>query len=125
MRFFEEFWQYSRAERNGIVVMLLILAIMLGLKLWLYLQPPPEMPLGDYKQFEQEILTFAADTLVHLNTAQDWELENLPGIGRSYAERILAYRDSIGRFDSIQQLMDVHGIGPAKFEKIAPYITVE
>ena len=55
---------------------------------------------------------------VSLNNASQQELETLSGIGEVTAAAIIAHREEIGRFDSVEQLLDVSGIGPAKFEKI-------
>ncbi len=48
----------------------------------------------------------------------------LPGIGIKTAERILAYRKASGRFNSIDELLEVKGIGNSKFDKIKKYIFV-
>jgi competence protein ComEA len=48
----------------------------------------------------------------------------LPGIGPSTAEKIVEYRDANGPFATIDEIMSVSGIGPAKFEQIKSFITV-
>ncbi len=65
-----------------------------------------------------------ADGLINLNTATQSQLETLPGVGPSTAEKILVYREDNGPFQSIEAVMDVSGIGPAKFEKMAEFITI-
>lgn len=62
--------------------------------------------------------------LININTATIEELDSLPGIGPSTAERIIAHRESSGPFAAIENIMDVTGIGEAKFEKIKDQITV-
>ena len=62
--------------------------------------------------------------LVNLNTADQAELETLPGIGAALAQNILAYRQVIGEFVSIEQLMDIEGIGAQRYENIAEFVTV-
>ncbi|MEZ7905151.1 MAG: helix-hairpin-helix domain-containing protein, partial [Aquiluna sp.] len=52
------------------------------------------------------------------------QLESLPGIGPALAGRILAYRDEIGSFASIEQLLEVTGIGSKLFEEIKGSITL-
>ena len=49
---------------------------------------------------------------VALNTATEADLQRLPGVGPSMAGRILAYRQSAGRFEKVEDLMQVTGIGP-------------
>jgi len=61
---------------------------------------------------------------VNLNTATLAELLTLPGIGETRAQAILAYRAEHGPFTRIEELQNVSGIGPATYEKLAPYITV-
>lgn len=53
---------------------------------------------------------------VDINSASIAELDTLPGIGPSTAAKIIEYRDKNGPFASIEQLMDVSGIGPSKYE---------
>jgi competence protein ComEA len=62
--------------------------------------------------------------LLNINTASAAELDGLPGIGQSFAERIIEYRTANGPFKSTDDLRNVKGIGPALFAKIAPLITV-
>ncbi len=52
-----------------------------------------------------------ADGKVRVNTATAAELETLPGIGPVLAERIVEHRDTIGRFETVEDLLDVSGIG--------------
>lgn len=62
--------------------------------------------------------------LVNINTANLEELDTLPGIGPSTAQKILDYRDENGRFNTIEELMNVSGIGEAKFGSVKDMITV-
>jgi competence protein ComEA len=61
---------------------------------------------------------------IALNAADQTQLETIPGIGPVTALAILEYRDEIGRFESIDQLLDVNGIGPATLEDIRPYLSL-
>lgn len=63
--------------------------------------------------------------LVNLNTADAEELETLPGIGPATAQKIIAYRESVGAFQSTEELMQVGGIGEKTFEKLKELVTVE
>lgn len=62
--------------------------------------------------------------IVNINTADEPTLELIPGVGPVTANAILDYRNRIGRFSSIEQLLDVNGIGPATIENIRPYISI-
>lgn len=60
---------------------------------------------------------------ININTASKAELMTLPGVGEVIAERILEYRRT-KRFETPEELMEVKGIGPKKFERLRPYIRV-
>lgn len=64
------------------------------------------------------------DGKVNLNTADATQLETISGIGPATAEAIIAWRESNGPFTSIEQLLDVRGIGPAKFEAMRDAVTI-
>ena len=62
--------------------------------------------------------------LIDLNTANIDELITLPGIGEDRAKAIIAYRNQIGGFKTIEQIQEIEGIGPATFDKLKSMITV-
>lgn len=70
----------------------------------------PSVPVGDGK--------------VDINTATAEQLDMLPGIGVVYAQRIIDYREQNGPFRTIEDIMNVTGIGEKKFEQIKDYIKV-
>jgi competence protein ComEA len=59
-----------------------------------------------------------------LNTATLEQLDALPGVGPATAKAILAERDKRGRFRSVEDLLEVRGIGPAKLDAIRDLVTV-
>lgn len=66
----------------------------------------------------------AAAAPININTATVAQLETLPGIGRATAERILEYRQKIGGFKKIEDLMNVRGIGEKSFLRLKPLVTI-
>ena len=62
--------------------------------------------------------------LINLNTADESQLDTLPEIGPVTAGSILAWREEHGAFSSIDELLEVDGIGEATLAKIAPHVTV-
>lgn len=62
--------------------------------------------------------------LVNLNTADQAALDTLPGVGPVTADAILAWRDDNGGFTSVEELLEVDGIGPATFDDLAPLVTL-
>jgi len=63
--------------------------------------------------------------IVNINTANIYELQELPGIGEGLAQKIIDYRKSSGKFEKIEDIMKVDGIGEIRFDEIRNYITVE
>lgn len=66
----------------------------------------------------------AASTKVNINTASAEELMSLSGIGPTKAQAIVDYRTSIGAFSSVDELINVSGIGEKTLAKIRDEITV-
>jgi competence protein ComEA len=69
-------------------------------------------------------LTTPGQGTVNINTASLEELQRLPGVGPSTAEKIIAFRKETGGFTAPEQLMDVSGIGEKKFAKMKPFVRV-
>lgn len=61
---------------------------------------------------------------VDLNSAALSQLDTLPGVGTVTAQRILDWRTKHGRFSSVDQLREVDGIGPARFNQLKNLVTV-
>lgn len=62
--------------------------------------------------------------LLDLNRAKAGELEALPGIGAVLAQRVIAFRESLGGFRKIEDLRQVKGIGAKKFDQLKVLVTV-
>ncbi len=67
----------------------------------------------------------AAFAKVNINTADQEALVSLSGIGTTKAEAIIQYREANGSFKTVDDLVNVKGIGDKTFEKIKSDITVE
>ena len=68
--------------------------------------------------------TTATESRININTATVEELTMLPGIGPSYAQRIVEHREKNGPFKKVEDLLNVRGIGEKTFEKIRERLTV-
>lgn len=62
---------------------------------------------------------------IDLNRANRAELVQLPGVSDRLAERIEDYRREHGAFASVEELAEVHGLGPATVERLRPWVRVE
>jgi competence protein ComEA len=63
-------------------------------------------------------------TLVNLNTADQAALDTLPGVGPVTADAILTWREANGAFTSVDELLEVDGIGEATLADLAPLVTL-
>lgn len=62
--------------------------------------------------------------MLNLNTATKEQLMTINGIGEAFADRIIAYRDSHGGFQSVEELRNISGIGEKRYNKWSAYFTV-
>ena len=63
--------------------------------------------------------------MININTAGKYELERLPGISETTAEKIIDYREEYGGFNAPEEIMLVPGIGEKKYEAMSEFIYVE
>lgn len=108
-------------------ILLGITAAFLCLVLTLFWQDRSAVELGLTVQTEtevpEEVLAPDVDP-VDINTAGVEELDQLPGIGTVLAGRIIAYREANGPFETVEDLLEVSGIGEAKLAELEGWITV-
>jgi competence protein ComEA len=65
------------------------------------------------------------DGMVNINSAGSEELQDIPGIGPSKAAAIIEYRETEGPFQSLEDLMQISGIGEKTFEKLKSHIKLK
>ena len=88
--------------------------------------------IGEDNIISQDISVNNIDTIkneqtskININTATIEELDNLPGVGESTANKILNYREENGMFKSIEEIKNVNGIGEKKYIDIKDKICIE
>ncbi len=74
---------------------------------------------------EPESETISVQFPVNLNLATEFELELIPGVGDVMSQRILQYRDHLGGYERLEQLMEISGIGEATYTNISAYLTLD
>ena len=72
-----------------------------------------------------ETLGPSTPELLNINTASAEELQTLPNIGRQMAQRIIDHRAQHGKFESVNALQNVKGIGVKTLEKLRPFVDAE
>jgi competence protein ComEA len=83
-----------------------------------------EAPAAEARPGKPGKLKSPEDGTVNINTADAEELQRLPGVGPAIAGRIIGYRDEVGRFQTLEDLKEVKGIGEKTFAKLRPLITI-
>lgn len=121
------------------IILFLAGTLIVGAGIRLYQETFPSVPEFDYRASDSTFAALSARTseestaeddtggasIININNASKQELMSLPGIGAVTAERILTYRDTAGRFGSIDQLRNIKGISAKKLERLRPLLTVQ
>lgn len=79
----------------------------------------------DKKESEPERAEVLAEKSVNINSADIATLCLLPGIGEKTARKIIDFRNSKGKFESVEDIKRIKGIGDKKFEMLVKFIFVE
>lgn len=109
---FPEVPLFPRSAQGALSVVLVVLSLLLGLRMW-SLSNRANRPLDIQPTYR-----------VDLNRASLAELELLPGLGRTLAQRVREHREKAGGFREVSELLDIKGIGPLVFELLQDRVTI-
>jgi len=102
-------------SKREIFVLVILIAVLIALNIVNYAKK--ENLKKNYTVLIEEI-----KVQISINDVDAGELEDLPGIGPSLANRIVEYRNTYGKFKNLENLKNVKGIGNKLFQKILPFI---
>lgn len=84
------------------------------------------IPADTAQDQEQEVVKKSSPvSQINVNTASFAELQKLPGIGPAYSKRIIEYREKHGKFTSVDELIEIKGIGKKRLEKLQPFVKLK
>lgn len=123
-----------KSKYNDVFLILAIVFAIVGGILIAYSFSQPivyEKDVADFdNQINQEITTIQQEFQkpvsypLNINTATVEELMTIPNVGQSKAYAIVDYRNEIGGYSSVEQIMDIYGFGETTYYEIAGYLTV-
>lgn len=103
-------------RRSDQIVLVCLVAVMLGIALGMRATVAPGLQIAQFVKRLTEPLD--------LNTATLDELIDLPGVGPVLAQRIIEYREAHGGFKSVDELLQIRGIGPKRLEQLKGRVRV-
>ena len=106
----------TRCSRGWVRALLATLAVMLA---------APPLLAAEAKSASSSRAEAALTGMVNVNTASLEELQLLPGVGESRARSILELRKQRGGFKSLDQLVEVKGIGDILLDRLRPHLTLK
>ena len=119
---------FSPAQERGLIILLAVAILSSGIALLIpslrhpRIPPPQEIVVPEVRIVMPRFLSSAPK--VDINRAGVNELMTLPGIGKTLAERIIAYREEHGPFTSLDELKKVKGIGEETISRISERVSL-
>jgi ribosomal protein S13 len=151
----KEYFSFSSSERNGVILLIGIILLLFLVLFLLpgFMKDQPridvskfENEINSFRQSNDSLMAIKSaavrfqDTAnrfkrvkpktipinkIELNTADSVALESLPGIGPSFARRIIKYRELLGGFHSLNQLTEVYGVSPELAGKVNKHLNID
>lgn len=127
-----QFFSFTPQETKALLFLLAALLVGSGITLYKRSHPQfaPELILEQKRvnsvdQDQSGLKEEHQGAKININQATAEQLQLLPGVGPALSKRIVECRRANGRFNRIEDLMQVRGIGPKTFERMRDYLTVE
>ncbi|MDO4755664.1 MAG: helix-hairpin-helix domain-containing protein [Parabacteroides sp.] len=133
-----DLFYFSKGERRAFTILLSLVTISWML---LYQTEPQPMPIHSETDaypikkpqasnkrpmpIRKKSSKYPQGTVVELNTADTTTLKKVPGIGSTFARRIIKYRELLGGFYAVSQLAEVYGIDAERYASLAPWFRVD
>lgn len=145
----KNYFNFNFSQRNGIIFLSIMLVLVFFIGDYRQSKTQEKFDFSDYKQQVELLKNQNSDkkyvsrkttikkkkepksssTPIHLsieiNTIDSIGLKQLPAIGSVFAQRICKFRNILGGFSSINQLLEVYGMDSARFRTILPYLTLD
>ncbi|MCD8193231.1 MAG: helix-hairpin-helix domain-containing protein [Tannerellaceae bacterium] len=89
---------------------------------------PPTTPAQKNKHRQKQpryVTKYPPGTIIELNSADTSQLKRIPGIGSTFANRIVKYRDLLGGFYHITQLGEIYGMTPERYEALKNWFSID
>lgn len=128
-------WKASMKEKKSFWICLIIILLIFVVWEWngqVQLETEQTwVPINDQLEISANVeLDLIFDQIsnqgpININIAGEEELTRLPGIGPAKAKAIISYREEHGHFETIEEIGNVHGIGPATLEQLKEQIVLE
>ena len=74
---------------------------------------------------DMDLITFKEKGKININSADETELQEIPGVGEVTAKKIIEYREQNGKFKNIEDIKNVKGIGEGKYEEMKENICIK
>lgn len=124
----KNYFYFDRRDRNAILLILVFIIISILVYICLYKQGSTSVIVQNENALAIDSIKpskLAVGEVVNLNLSDTTMLMRVPGIGSSYANRIVKYRELLGGYVSLVQLKEVWGVDNEMFDQINSYFIVE
>lgn len=115
-------------KKQSLVMVGIVLLIVAGIMMCVSFSAPRVYENKEYSSSSKTALTTEESTEIDfpldLNTATAEELAAIDGISGEDAYAIVKYREKIGKYTEINEIMNIKGIGKTKYNKLLPYVVV-